>query len=95
LKNKNSKLYCETIEVPWTNPPIFTHDEIYPLRLYDFEGRKFYSYNKIKETCIKRYGERCLGKRDENGNLINSENPKNMHPKHTKDINLTSDRPDK
>lgn len=94
-KYKDSKFLCETIEVPWTNPPIFPYDEVYPLKLYDFEGKKYYSYNKVKETCVRRYGIRCLGERDKDGNLINTENPKNMHSKHTKDINLKSDLPDK
>lgn len=94
-KNKNSKLVSQTIAIPWEkflHEPVFLKKDVYPFKLYDFEGRKFYSYNNIEKVLKKWYGPNCLKKWDGEKYVETLPIEKRI-PKHTKDINLKSDEP--
>ncbi len=89
-KNKNSKLASQTIAIPWEKflkEPVFLKEDVYPFKLYEFEGRKFYSYNNIEKILKQWYGDNCLKKWD--GKKWVETLPINKRkPKHTVDINL-------
>ena len=94
-RNKNSKLVSQTIAIPWEkflHEPVFLKKDVYPFKLYDFEGRKFYSYNNIEKVLKKWYGPNCLKKWDGEKYVETLPIEKRI-PKHTKDINLKSDVP--
>lgn len=94
-KHENSKLMSQPVSVPWEkflHEPIFLKKDILPFKLYDFEGRKYYSYNNIEKIMKEWYGPNCLkrwnGKEFEETLAIEKRTPK-----HIKDINLYGEAP--
>ena len=66
-KYENSKLMSQPISVPWEkfmHEPVFLKEDILPFKLYEFEGRQYYSYNNIKKILKQWYGPNCLKKWD-------------------------------
>lgn len=94
-KNKNSKLTSQTIAIPWEkflHEPVFLKKDVYPFKLYEFEGRKFYSYNNIEKVLKQWYGNNCLKKW--NGKEWEETLPiEKRKPKHTVDLNLKGEGP--
>lgn len=95
--HKNSKLVSQPVSVPWEkflNEPVFQKEDVYPVKEYEFEGRKFYSYKNIEKIMKEWYGPNCLkkwnGKEWEETLPISKRNAK-----HTKDLNLKGDKPNK
>ena len=89
-KYENSKLVSQPISVPWEkfmHEPVFLKDDVYPFKLYDFEGRKFYSYNNIEKILKEWYGPNCLKKWD-GEKWIETLPIEKRKPKHTVDLNL-------
>ena len=90
---KNSKYISQPINIPWEKflkEPVFLKEDVFPVKLYEFEGRKYYSYNHIEKIMKEWYGDNCL--RKWNGNEYVETLPVGKrHPKHVKDINLKSD----
>ena len=93
--HKNSSLVSQPVSVPWEkflHEPIFKKDDVYPVKEYDFEGRKFYSYNNIETIMKKWYSPRCL--KVWNGKEWEETFPvEKRHVKHTRDLNLHGDTP--
>ena len=92
---ENSKLVSQPISVPWEkfmHEPVFLKKDVYPLKLYEFEGRKYYSYNNIEKIMKEWYGPNCL-KRLENGIYVETLPIEKRKPKHIKNINLEGERP--
>lgn len=92
-KNKGSRLTSQLISVPWEKflkEPVFLKEDVYPFELYDFEGRKFYSYHNIEHVMHKWYGPNCL-KRWENDHYVETLPIEKRKPKHVKDIQLKSE----
>ena len=73
--------------------PIFLKEDVYTFKLYDFEGRKYYSYNNIEKILKEWYGPNCLKKWDGN-EWIETLPVSKRHPKHIANINLKTDIPD-
>ena len=96
-RNENSKLTSQPISVPWEkflHEPVFLKKDVYPFKLYDFEGRKFYSYNNIEKVLKEWYGPNCLKKW--NGKEWEETLPvEKRKPKHTAFINLNGDSKNK
>ncbi len=89
-KYKDSKLASQTISYPWLkigHEPIFLKEDVYPFKLYEFEGRKYYSFNNIKTILKKWYGPNCLKKWD-GRKWIETLPVEKRKPKHTLDLNL-------
>ena len=95
-KYKDSKYTSQTIAIPWEKfmkEPIFLKEDVYPFKLYEFEGRKYYSYNNIEKVMKEWYGPNCLKKW--NGKEWEETLPvEKRKPKHIANINLKSDIPD-
>ena len=94
-KHKDSRLVSQPVSVPWEKfmrEPIFNKDDVYPVKEYDFEGYKFYSYNNIEKIMKKWYGPNCLKKWD-GEKWIETTPIKKRKTKHTKDLNLSGDYP--
>ena len=89
-KNENSSLISQPISVPWQkfmHEPVFLKKDVLPFKEYEFEGRKFYSYNNIEKILKEWYGNNCLKKWD--GKKWIETLPENKRkPKHTVDLNL-------
>ena len=93
-KHQNSKLTSQTIAIPWEKflkEPIFLKEDVYPFKLYDFEGRKFYSYNNIEKILKQWYGPNCLKKWD-GEKWVETLPVEKRKPKHTVNLSLTSDK---
>jgi len=93
-KNEKSKLMSQPISVPWEkfmHEPVFLKKDILPFKLYDFEGRKFYSYNNIEKILKEWYGNNCLKKWD-GKKWIETLPKEKRKPKHTFDLNLEGDK---
>lgn len=92
-KNKNSKYISQQIAIPWEKflkEPVFLKEDVLPFKLYEFEGRQFYSYNNIEKILKQWYGPNCLKKKV--GNHYEETLPiEKRHPKHVKDINLNGE----
>lgn len=88
--HRNSSLASQPVSVPWEkflHEPVFLKNDIFPLKEYNFEGRKFYSYNNIEKVMRKWYGPNCLKKW--NGKEWEETLPvSKRNSKHTKDLNL-------
>lgn len=91
--HKNSKYVSQPVSVPWEkflHEPIFLKEDVYPVKEYLFENRKFYSYNNIEKILKEWYGPNCLKKW--NGKEWEETLPiEKRKCKHTKDLNLNSD----
>lgn len=95
-KYKNSKKTSQTIAIPWEKfmkEPIFLKEDVYPFKLYEFEGRKFYSYNNIEKVVKEWYGPNCLKKWD-GKKWVETLPVSKRHPKHVANINLKTNIPD-
>ena len=93
-KHENSKLVSQPISVPWEKfmrEPVFLKEDVYPFKLYEFEGRKFYSYNNIEKILKQWYGSNCLKKWD-GKKWIETLPVEKRKPKHTVDLNLNGDK---
>ena len=89
-KYENSKLMSQPISVPWEkflHEPVFLKEDILPFKLYDFEGRKFYSYNNIEKILKEWYGPNCLKKWD-GKKWVETLPIEKRKPKHTVYLNL-------
>lgn len=88
--HRNSLQASQPVSVPWEkflHEPVFLKNDIFPLKEYNFEGRKFYSYNNIEKVMRKWYGPNCLKKW--NGKEWEETLPvSKRNSKHTKDLNL-------
>ena len=96
-RNENSSLVSQPISVPWEkflHEPVFKKEDVYPFKLYEFEGRKFYSYNNIEKVLKEWYGPNCLKKWD-GEKWIETLPVEKRKPKHTANLNLESDKPQK
>ena len=94
-KYESSKLMSQPISVPWEkfmHEPVFLKEDILPFKLYDFEGRKFYSYNNIEKILKEWYGPNCLKKWD-GKKWVETLPVEKRKPKHTVDLNLHGDKP--
>lgn len=93
--HRNSKLVSQPVSVPWEkflHEPVFLKDDVYPIKEYEFEGRKFYSYNEIEKILKKWYGPNCLKKW--NGKEYEETLPVyKRKAKHTKNLNLCGNKP--
>ena len=93
--HKNSKLVSQPVSVPWEkflHEPVFLKEDVYPVKEYEFEGRKFYSYNQIEKILKKWYGPNCLKKW--NGKEYEETLPVyKRKAKHTKNLNLSGNKP--
>lgn len=95
IKHENSKLVSQTISYPWVkflHEPVFLRKDVYPFRLYEFEGRQFYSYNNIETVLKKWYGPNCL-KRWNGEKWVETLPVEKRKPKHTVDLNLNGSGP--
>ncbi len=93
-KCENSKLISQPISVPWEKfmkEPVFLKKDVLPFKEYDFEGRKFYSYNNIEKILKKWYGPNCLKKWDGEKWIETLPVTKRV-PKHTVYLDLKSDK---
>lgn len=95
--SKNSNLLSQPITIPWEkfmNEPVFNKKDVLPVKEYDFEGRKYYSYNNIEKILKSWYGENCLKRLNKEKNIWEETLPKEKRtPKHLVDINLSSNEP--
>ena len=94
-KNKNSSRIGNIITEPWVpflKGRHFDKKDVLPFRLYDFEGRKFYSYNNIEKISKENYGPNCLKKWD-GEKWIETLPKEKRKAKHTKDLNLNGNGP--
>lgn len=92
---ESSKLVSQPIPVPWEkfmHEPVFLKSDVYPVKLYDFEGRKYYSYNNIEKIMKQWYGNNCLKKFD-GEKYIETLPVDKRKPKHIKEINLDGEGP--
>lgn len=89
-KHENSSLMSQPISVPWEKflkEPVFKKKDILPFKLYEFEGRQYYSYNNIEAILKQWYGPNCLKKW--NGKEWIETLPEHKRvPKHTVHLNL-------
>lgn len=93
---RNSGYMSQTIMIPWEKPfksPAFKKEYILPFRAYEFEERKFYSYNNIPPIVSKWYSPNCYRK-DMNKEWVETFPISKRLPKHTKDINLHGEKKD-
>lgn len=94
-KYENSKLMSQPISVPWEkfmHEPVFLKEDILPFKLYEFEGRKYYSYNNIEKILKQWYGPNCLKKWD-GKKWIETLPIEKRKPKHTVSLNLHGSKP--
>ena len=98
-RNEKSKLVSQPISVPWEkflHEPVFLKEDIFPFKEYEFEGRKFYSYNNIEKVLKQWYGPNCLKKWDEKEKKWVETLPvEKRKPKHTAYINLHGEKKEK
>ena len=94
-KYKNSKYSSQTIAIPWERfmrEPIFLKEDVYPFKLYEFEGRQYYSYNNIEKVMKEWYGPNCLKKWNKKEQVWEEPFPiEKRKPKHVAYINLKGD----
>lgn len=92
---RNSHITSHTISFPWfrfLKEPVFEKKDVYPFKLYDFEGRKFYSYNNIETIMKIWYGKNSLKKFD-GKKWIETLPISKRKPGHIANINLNCDCP--
>lgn len=94
-KHESSKLMSQPVSVPWEKflkEPVFLKEDILPFKLYEFEGRQFYSYNNIEKILKEWYGPNCLKKWNDKANEWEETLPVHRrNPKHTKHLNLNGE----
>jgi LPS biosynthesis protein len=94
-KHENSKLMSQPVSVPWEkfmHEPVFLKEDIMPFKLYEFEGREYYSYNNIEKILQEWYSPRCLKKwNDETEEWEETLPVHKRAPKHTKHLNLNGE----
>ena len=78
--------------VPFLKGRSFKKEDIFPVKLYDFEGRKYYSYNNIEKILKTWYGPNCLKKWD-GKKWVETLPIEKRKPKHTVDLNLNGSEP--
>jgi len=96
-RHENSSLVSQPISVPWEkflHEPVFKKEDVYPFKLYEFEGRQFYSYNNIEKVLKEWYGPNCLKKWD-GQKWIETLPVEKRKPKHTANLNLKNDQKQK
>ncbi|NLA82909.1 MAG: hypothetical protein GX849_08865, partial [Clostridiaceae bacterium] len=79
---------------PWQKPfkaNILKKEDVFPFRLYEFEGRKFYSYNNVHNIVSKWYGPQSCRK-DLTQEWIETLPEEKRIAKHTKNINLNGEK---
>lgn len=95
--HKSSKLVSQPVSVPWEkflHEPIFLKEDVYPIKEYNFEGRRFYSYNNIEKILKEWYGPNCLKKKVKD-KWVETLPKEKRKVKHTRDLNLNSNKPNK
>ena len=95
MKYKNSSRVGNIITEPWVpflKGRHFDKKDVLPFRLYEFEGRKFYSYNNIEKISKENYGPNCL-KKWNGKKWIETLPLEKRKPKHTVDLNLKGNEP--
>ena len=95
-KFKNSTMTSQTLIIPWEKffkEPKFLKEDVYPFKEYEFEGRKFYSYNNIEKVMKEWYGPNCLKKWD-GKKWVETLPIEKRHPKHVENLNLEDGTPD-
>lgn len=95
MRNKKSSRIGNIITEPWVpflKGRHFDKKDVLPFKLYDFEGRKFYSYNNIEKISKENYGPNCLKKWD-GSKWIETLPIEKRKAKHTKDLNLNGNGP--
>ncbi len=80
-KYKASGCVSQTVIIPFQELPkkmvkhlSFSRDVIYPFKEVEFHGHSFYSFNKMDEFCLLRYGE--------------FKEPKNKNSEHLKHVEI-------
>lgn len=89
-KHETSSLMSQPVSVPWEkflHEPVFKKEDILPFKLYEFEGRKYYSYNHIEKILKQWYGPNCLKKWD-GKKWVETLPVEKRVPKHTAHLNL-------
>lgn len=95
--HRKSKLVSQPVSVPWEkfmHEPVFLKEDVYPVKKYEFEGRKFYSYNNIEKILKEWYGPNCL-KKWNNDHYEETLPVEKRGAKHTRDLNLNGNTPKK
>ena len=94
-KNKNSSRVGNIITEPWVpflKGRNFEKKDVLPFKLYEFEGRQYYSYNNIEKISKENYGLNCLKKWD-GKKWVETLPVSKRKPKHTADLNLNGSEP--
>lgn len=89
-KYENSSRMGNIITEPWMkflHGRAFDKKDILPFKLYEFEGRQYYSYNNIEKISIENYGPNCLRKWD-GKKWVETLPIEKRVPKHIVDLNL-------
>lgn len=93
--SRGSNKLSQPIIIPWEKflrEPVFRREDIFPVREYDFEGRKYYSYNNIEKILKSWYGDNCLKRWDDkNKKWVETLPFERRVSKHINDINLNGD----
>ena len=92
-----SGIYSQPITIPWEkfmHEPVFREEDVFPVREYEFEGRKYYSYNNIEGILKSWYGDICLKKWNKDKKMYEETLDKSKRvSKHIIDVNFESDLP--
>ena len=94
-KYKNSSRIGNIITEPWVpflKGRHFDKKDVLPFKLYEFEGRQYYSYNNIEKISKENYGPNCLKKWD-GKKWIETLPKEKRKPKHTVEVNLKGNKP--
>lgn len=93
--SKGSNKISQPVLIPWEkfmHEPVFEKKDVLPVREYDFEGRKYYSYNNIEKILKSWYGDNCLKRWNKDINSWEETLPiDKRNAKHVRDINLDLD----
>ncbi|MEE3343625.1 MAG: LicD family protein [Bacilli bacterium] len=93
--SSGSSLMSQPILIPWEkfmHEPVFKKKDVLPVKEYDFEGRKYYSYNNIEKILKRWYGNKCLKKWDKSNKEWKETLPvEKRKSKHYKDVNIDKD----
>ena len=94
--SKGSKFVSQPITIPWEKfmkEPVFLKKDVFPVREYDFEGRKYFSYNNIEKILKEWYGDNCLKKWNSSEKKWEETLPVDKRKsKHVRDINLDGEQ---